>query len=153
MTAEEKIRELGYELPAGIRPQGAYTPGVICGNILYTAGQTPRKDGVLQYTGKAGTDLTLEETQAAARLCALNCLGIIHSVAGSLERVKKIVKVTGFIASGEGFTAQPKALDGASLFLKEVFGDKAVAARSAVGVYSLPGNAPVEVEMIVELED
>ena len=153
MTAEEKIRELGLELPDNIRPQGAYTPGVICGNILYTAGQTPRKDGVLQYTGKAGTDLTLEEVQAAARICALNCLGIIRSAAGSLDRVKRIVKVTGFIASGEGFTAQPKALDGASLFLQEVFGEKAVAARSAVGVYALPGNAPVEVEMIVELED
>ena len=153
MTAEEKIRELGLELPDNIRPQGAYTPGVICGNILYTAGQTPRKDGVLQYTGKAGTDLTLEEEQAAARICALNCLGIIRSAAGSLDRVKRIVKVTGFIASGEGFTAQPKALDGASLFLQEVFGEKAVAARSAVGVYALPGNAPVEVEMIVELED
>ena len=153
MTAEEKIRELGLELPDNIRPQGAYTPGVICGNILYTAGQTPRKDGVLQYTGKAGTDLSLEEVQAAARICALNCLGIIRSAAGSLDRVKRIVKVTGFIASGEGFTAQPKALDGASLFLQEVFGEKAVAARSAVGVYALPGNAPVEVEMIVELED
>ena len=153
MTAEEKIRELGLELPDNIRPQGAYTPGVICGNILYTAGQTPRKDGVLQYTGKAGTDLTLAEVQAAARICALNCLGIIRSAAGSLDRVKRIVKVTGFIASGEGFTAQPKALDGSSLFLQEVFGEKAVAARSAVGVYALPGNAPVEVEMIVELED
>ncbi len=153
MTAEEKIRELGLELPDNIRPQGAYTPGVICGNILYTAGQTPRKDGVLQYTGKAGTDLSLEEVQAAARICALNCLGIIRSAAGSLDRVKRIVKVTGFIASGEGFTAQPKALDGASLFLQEIFGEKAVAARSAVGVYALPGNAPVEVEMIVELED
>ena len=153
MTPEEKIKELGIELPASIRPQGAYVPGVLCGNMLYTAGQTPRRDGVLQYTGKAGTDLTLQEAQAAARICAANCLGIVRSVAGSLDRVKKIVKVTGFVASGEGFTAQPKVLDGASLFLQEIFGEKAAAARSAVGVYSLPGNAPVEVEMIVELED
>ena len=153
MTPEEKIKELGYELPAAIRPQGAYAPGVLCGNLLYTAGQTPRKDGVLQYTGKVGTDLTLEEAQAAARLCALNCLGIVRAAAGSLERVRKIVKVTGFIASAENFTAHPKALDGASLFLQDIFGDKAAAARSAVGVYSLPGNAPIEVEMIVELED
>ena len=153
MTAEEKIKEMGYELPANVRPQGAYNPGVICGNVLYTAGQTPRKDGVLQYTGKVGTDLSLEEAQAAARISALNCLGIIRSVAGSLERVKQIVKVTGFVASGEGFTGQTQAVDGASQFLKEIFGEKAVAARSAVGVYALPGNAPIEVEMVVELED
>ncbi|MBP3729804.1 MAG: RidA family protein, partial [Lachnospiraceae bacterium] len=151
MTAEERIQQLGYTLPENIRPQGAYNPGVICGNVLYTAGQTPRKDGVMQYSGKVGTDLTLEEAQEAARICALNCLGIIRAVAGSLERVKQIVKVTGFVASGEGFTGQTQAVDGASQFLKEIFGEKAVAARSAVGVFALPGNAPIEVEMIVEL--
>ncbi len=153
MTPEEKIRELGYELPASVRPQGAYNPGVICGNVLYTAGQTPRKDGILQYVGKVGTDLTLEEAQAAARICALNCLGIIRSVAGSLDKVKQIVKVTGFVASGEGFTGQTQAVDGASQLLKAVFGEAGVAARSAVGVYALPGGAPIEVEMIVELAE
>ena len=120
--------------------------------MLYTAGQTPRMNGVLKYAGKVGTELTLEEAQAAARICALNCLGIIRGMAGSLDRVSRIVKVTGFVASGEGFTAQPKVVDGASLFLKDVFGEAGVAARSAVGVYALPGGAPVEVEMVVELK-
>ncbi len=152
MTREETVKEMGLELPEKIEPQGAYTPGVISGNMLYTAGQTPRINGIQKYSGKVGTEVTLEEARDAARICAVNCLGIIRGLAGSLDRVKRVVKVTGFVASGEGFTDQPKVVDGASLLLKAIFGEEGVAARSAVGVYALPGNAPVEVEMIVELK-
>ena len=153
MSFEKRIQELGSELPENIRPQGAYTPGVISGNMLYTAGQTPRKEGVLQFTGKVDTDLNLETAQQAARQAAINCLGIIRGLAGSLDKVKQIVKVTGFVASGEGFTGQTQVVDGASRLLQEIFGDQGVAARSAVGVYALPGGAPVEIEMVVELKE
>jgi enamine deaminase RidA (YjgF/YER057c/UK114 family) len=120
---------------------------------VYTAGQVPLVDGTLPLTGKVGAEVTPEEAKALARTCALNALAAVNSVAGGLDRVVRVVKVTGFVASASDFTAQPAVVNGASELLGEVFGDAGVHARSAVGVAVLPMDAPVEVEIQVELAD
>ena len=149
---EMRLKELGITLPPANTPIGSYVPGVRSGNLIFTSGQTPKEGNALKYTGKLGKDLTVEEGKDAARLCALSCLAIIRDLAGSLNRVKRVVKLTGFVNSDPSFTAQPKVVDGASDFIKEVFGEAGAHARAAVGMASLPGDAACEVEMIVELE-
>ncbi|MBR0107846.1 MAG: RidA family protein, partial [Pyramidobacter sp.] len=139
MSVKDRLKELGVELPASTPPAAAYTPCVRANGFLFTAGQTPKINGVLQYKGKAD-ELPLEEAQKAARMCAVNCLSIIDRN-GGLDNVVRIVKVTGFVNCGLDFAKQSQVVDGASKFLVDVFGDKGVHARSAVGVASLPGNA------------
>ena len=151
MSVKDRLKELGVELPASTPPAAAYTPCVRANGFLFTAGQTPKINGVLQYKGKAD-ELTLEEAQKAARMCAVNCLSIIDRN-GGLDNVVRIVKVTGFVNCGLDFAKQSQVVDGASKFLVDVFGDKGVHARSAVGVASLPGNAACEVEMIVQMKE
>jgi enamine deaminase RidA (YjgF/YER057c/UK114 family) len=146
-----RLESLGYELPEVPAPAGAYVPAVRSGSYVYTAGQVPLKSGELTHTGKVDRDVTLEQAQEAARTCALNALAAIKAELGSLEGVVRIVKVTGFVASSEGFTGQPQVVNGASELLGEVFGDAGVHARSAVGVAELPLGAPVEVEVIAEV--
>ena len=151
MSVKDRLKELGVELPASTPPAAAYTPCVRANGFLFTAGQTPKINGVLQYQGKAD-ELPLEEAQKAARMCAVNCLSIIDRN-GGLDNVERIVKVTGFVNCGLDFAKQSQVVDGASKFLVDVFGDKGVHARSAVGVASLPGNAACEVEMIVQMKE
>ena len=151
MSVKDRLKELGVELPASTPPAAAYTPCVRTNGFLFTAGQTPKINGVLQYKGKAD-ELPLEEAQKAARMCAVNCLSIIDRN-GGLDNVERIVKVTGFVNCGLDFAKQSQVVDGASKFLVDVFGDKGVHARSAVGVASLPGNAACEVEMIVQMKE
>ena len=151
MSVKDRLKELGVELPASTPPAAAYTPCVRANGFLFTAGQTPKINGVLQYKGKAD-ELPLEEAQKAARMCAVNCLSIIDRN-GGLDNVVRIVKVTGFVNCGLDFAKQSQVVDGASKFLVDVFGDKGVHARSAVGVASLPGNAACEVEMIVQMKE
>ena len=151
MSVKDRLKELGVELPASTPPAAAYTPCVRANGFLFTAGQTPKINGVLQYQGKAD-ELPLEEAQKAARMCAVNCLSIIDRN-GGLDNVVRIVKVTGFVNCGLDFAKQSQVVDGASKFLVDVFGDKGVHARSAVGVASLPGNAACEVEMIVQMKE
>jgi len=151
MSVKDRLKELGVELPASTPPAAAYTPCVRANGFLFTAGQTPKINGVLQYKGKAD-ELPLEEAQKAARMCAVNCLSIIDRN-GGLDNVERIVKVTGFVNCGLDFAKQSQVVDGASKFLVDVFGDKGVHARSAVGVASLPGNAACEVEMIVQMKE
>lgn len=146
-----KLRELGHELPEVPQPAGSYIPAARTGDLIFTAGQLPLQDGSLLYTGKVGDEVSPEEAQDAARLCALNALAAAAKEAGGLDEVSRIVKVTGYVASADGFTRQPQVLNGASDFLAEVFGEAGKHARSAVGVAELPLNAPVEVEIIVEL--
>ena len=150
MSVKDRLKELGVELPASTPPAAAYTPCVKANGFLFTAGQTPKINGVLQYKGKAD-ELPLEEAQKAARMCAVNCLSIIDRN-GGLDNVERIVKVTGFVNCGLDYAKQSQVVDGASKFLVDVFGDKGVHARSAVGVASLPGNAACEVEMIVQMK-
>lgn len=152
---EERIRELGYELPQAPEPVAAYVPAVISGNYVYTSGQLPFVDGKLPAVGKvsdAATEGTVspEEAKNLAAICALNALAAVKQVIGDLDRVKKIVKVVGFVASEISFFGQPGVINGASELFGEIFGDAGIHARSAVGTPVLPMDSPVEVEIIVE---
>ncbi len=146
----ERLKDLGYELPAVPRPAGSYVPAARTGSLLFTAGQLPFKEGALAYVGKVGGEVSAEEAKEAARLCAINALAAVEAEAG-LKNVRRVVKVTGYVSSAAGFNDQPMVLNGASELLGEVFGEKGVHARSAVGVAELPLDAAVEVELVVEL--
>lgn len=151
MSFEQRLAELGIELPATPRPVAAYVPGVRTGNLVFTSGQVSFAGGELTYQGKVGRELTLEQGREAARLCALNALAVVRDLAGGLDRVKRIVKLLVFVNSAPGFADQPQVANGASELLLEIFGDAGRHARSAVGCSELPLNAAVEVEMVVEL--
>jgi enamine deaminase RidA (YjgF/YER057c/UK114 family) len=152
MNYEEKIKELGFELPQAPTPLASYVPTVRSGNLVFTAGQVPVKDGKLIYAGKVGKDISAEDAQKAAQICALNCLSVVKAEIGSLENIKRIVKISVFVNSAEGFTEQPKVANGASDLLVEIFGEAGKHARSAVGVNELPIDAAVEIEMIAEIK-
>jgi enamine deaminase RidA (YjgF/YER057c/UK114 family) len=152
VSVDERLSELGIELPAVATPAGAYVPAVISGNLVFTAGQIPLIDGKLMAEGKVGAEISPELGREIARRCALNAIAAVKTVIGDLNRVKKVVKVVGFVASVPEFTGQPGVLNGASELLEQVFGEVGIHARSAVGVAALPLNAPVEVELIVEFE-
>ena len=127
-------------------------PAVISGNLVFTAGQIPLVDGKLMATGKVGQEIDVDFAREIARRCALNAVAAVQSVIGDLDRVKKVVKVVGFVSSDPSFTAQPQVINGASELLEQIFGEVGIHARSAVGVAVLPLDAPVEVELIVEFE-
>jgi enamine deaminase RidA (YjgF/YER057c/UK114 family) len=148
---EDKLRQMGLELPAPPKPVAAYLPTVRTGNLVFVSGQVPRENGELKYRGHIGDDLTIDDGRAAARLCALNALAAVKQEIGDLNHVRRIVKVTGYVASAAGFTEQPKVVDGASLFLGELLGESGQHARAAVGVNELPLGVAVELEMIVEV--
>jgi enamine deaminase RidA (YjgF/YER057c/UK114 family) len=150
MSANQRLSELGITLPQVATPAGAYVPAVVSGNLVFTAGQIPLVEGKLAATGKVGKDLTAEQAKEIARICALNAVAAVKSVIGDLDRVKKVVKVVGFVASDPDFSQQPAVVNGASELLEQIFGDKGIHARSAVGVAVLPLDAPVEVELVVE---
>ena len=152
MSVEDKLRQMGLELPEPPTPVAAYVPTVRAGNLVFVSGQVPREKGELKFRGHVGSDLSVEDGRAAARLCALNALSAVKKEIGDLGRLRRIVKVTGYVSSSMGFTDQPKVLDGASLFLNELLGDKGKHARAAVGVNELPLGVAVELEMIVEVE-
>jgi enamine deaminase RidA (YjgF/YER057c/UK114 family) len=149
-TPHAKLAELGLSLPEVVPPLAAYVPAVQSGQHVYVSGQLPIVDGKLLATGKVGAGVSAEQAKDLARQCALNALAAIDSLVG-LEQVVKVVKVTGFVASAEGFTGQPGVINGASELLGEVFGEAGRHARSAVGVAELPRGTPVEVEVIVEV--
>lgn len=153
-TVEQRLRELGHDLPPVPKPAGAYVPALRSGSMIFTAGQIPLVDGKPSHVGKVGDAVSVEEAQAAAANCVLNALAAVESAEpGALDRMLRVVKVTGFVASAPGFNAQPKVLNGASELLGAALGDAGVHVRSAVGVAELPFDAPVEVELIVELLD
>ncbi|MFC0681966.1 RidA family protein [Lysobacter korlensis] len=145
-----RLAELGLTLPQVTKPVASYVPAAVTGNLVFTAGQLPFADGALPATGKVGAEVSAEDAQRFARTCALNALAAAESVIGSLDRVTRIVKVVGFVASAPDFTGQPAVINGASDVLAEIFGDAGKHARSAVGVGVLPLDAPVEVELILE---
>jgi enamine deaminase RidA (YjgF/YER057c/UK114 family) len=146
----ERLAELGLTLPAVAPPVAAYVPAVQSGNYVYVSGQLPIVDGAVLATGKVGAEVSAETAKELAARCALNGLAAIDALVG-LDRVARVVKVVGFVASAKGFTGQPAVINGASELLGSVFGETGRHARSAVGVAELPLGAPVEVEMIVEL--
>lgn len=149
---EETIKQLGFELPEVAKPLAAYIPAKQVGNLVMTSGQVPVVKGEMKYVGKVGKDLSEEEAQKAAQVCALNCLAAIKSVTGSLDAIEEVLKLTVFINSADGFTAQPKVANGASELIGKIFGEKGLHVRSAVGVNELPLNAAVEIEMIVRVK-
>lgn len=150
-TPEQRLADLGLELPDVVVPLASYVPAVRSGSYVYTSGQVPMVGGKMPVTGKVGAEVDAETAHEAARVCALNALAAVRSVAGDLSSIKRVVKVVGYVASAPDFTGQPAVINGASDLLGQVFGDAGAHARSAVGVVSLPLDAPVEVELIVEL--
>jgi enamine deaminase RidA (YjgF/YER057c/UK114 family) len=151
MTPEEKLAELGLQVPDVVPPVAAYVPAARTGNLVFTAGQLPARDGSMIATGKLGDEVSEAEGYECARQCALNALAAIRAEVGELSAVARVVKAVVFVASTPGFTGQPKVANGASELLAEVFGDAGRHARSAVGVPVLPLDVPVEVELVVEV--
>jgi len=150
---EKKIKSLGLELPDVPKPVASYIPAVHSGNFVFTSGQLPTIKGELKARGKIGRDLTVEEGYECAKLAALNCLAALKSVVGELDRVRRVVRVTGFVNSEPGFKDQSKVMNGASDLLVEIFGDEGRHSRLAIGTSELPLGSPVEVEMIVEVQE
>jgi len=149
---DARLAELGISLPEVARPVAAYVPAVRTGSYVYVSGQLPLVGGKPVFAGKVGAEVTPEQGKEAARVSGINALAALASVVGSLDKVKRIVKVTGFVASAPGFTAQPGVVNGASELFKDVFGEAGQHARAAVGVAELPLGVPVEVELIAEVE-
>ena len=150
MSFHARLRELGYELPGVAKPLASYVPAVRVGDQVWTSGQLPLVEGALPLTGKVGAEVTTEQAQEQARIAALNALAAIDAEVG-LDNVSRVVKIVGFVASDPAYADQPVVINGASDFIGEVFGDAGKHARSAVGVAALPKNAPVEIELIVEI--
>lgn len=150
MSARERLAELGLSLPPVVPPVAAYVPAVATGDLVFTSGQLPMVEGAMAVTGKVGAGVPPEQAKELAATCALNALAAVDALVG-LEAIVKIVKVVGFVASDPGFTGQPGVINGASELLGDVFGAAGVHARSAVGVSALPLDAPVEVELVVQV--
>lgn len=153
MSHTARLAELGIVIPEVVPPVAAYVPAVVTGRYVHTSGQLPMRDGAMIAEGLVGSDVDPEVAKECARQSAINALAAAQSVIGSLDRVVRVVKVLGFVASAPGFTGQPAVINGASELLLDVFGDAGRHARSAVGVSGLPINAPVEVEMVLEVAD
>ena len=149
-TPEERLAELGLSVPEVAKPVAAYIPAVRSGNLVFTSGQLPMREGQLMATGKVGGEVSSEEAVACAQQCGLNALAAVRAELGDLSAVKRVVKVVCFVASTPDFTGQPAVANGVSELLGEVFGEVGRHARSAVGVPVLPLDAPVEVELVVE---
>jgi len=152
-AVESKLASLGLTLPAVAAPIAAYVPATRTGNLVFTSGQLPTVDGTLVASGKVGADVDVETAKAAAQRCALNGLAAIKQVVGDLDNIVRVVKVVGFIAVDPSFTNHSAVVNGASELLAECFGDAGKHARSSVGMASLPLDAPVEIELIVEVRD
>lgn len=153
MTPEEKLKSLGIELPDAPKPLGAYVPFVKTGNLVYLSGMLPLKDGKLTRTGRVGESVTLEEAAEAAKTAAINALAVLKLAIGSLDKMKRCVRIEGFVSSAQDFTDQPKVLNGTSNFMFEVFGEDGLHTRTAVGVNILPLNSPVEISFIFEVKE
>ncbi|MEP7198313.1 MAG: RidA family protein [Chloroflexota bacterium] len=152
MNIEAKLKAMGYDFTSAVLGQGKIEPAVRTGNLVFTSGQVSRR-GDETYIGKVGADLTVEQGYAAARLCALNCLSAIKAIVGDLDQVTRVIKVLGMVNAADGFTDTPAVIHGCTDLLNELFGAAGRHARSAVGLYQLPQNVAVEIEMIVEVKD
>ncbi len=152
MKVEDDIAKLGLKLPKPPKPVGTYVPTVRVGNLIYTSGQGPSVEGELRHKGKIGKDLTLEQGYEAARLAALNCLSAVKAEIGDLDKVERVIKVTGFVNSADGFNKQPQVMNGATELLVKLFEQEGYPARTSIGVNELPNDIAVEVEMIVQVK-
>lgn len=149
---EQRLAELGVQLPVPPAPAASYIPARQTGNLVYISGQDCRREGILIHEGKVGSDLTVEQGQEAARQTAINCLAVLQAHLGDLDRVQKIIELFGFVNSTPGFVEQPYVINGASDLLEDVFGERGRHARIAVSANELPFDTPVEVKLIVEVE-
>jgi len=150
-TPMERLRMLNIDLPALQPAAGTYIPGVVVGNLLFVSGQTPTDHGRLTAVGRVDADVSVAEARTAARLAALNCLAEVVATVGSLDRVRRVVRLTGYVRSGPGFAEQPAVIDGASQLLTDIWGEMGRHSRASIGVAELPGGAPVEIEMVMEI--
>jgi len=153
MTPEEKIRELGIELMQSPSPLGSYLPSLRTGNLIFLSGILPLKDGKLYKSGKVGENLSLAEAQECAKIAVINALSVLKTQIGNLDRVRRCVKVTGYVASAMNFFEQPHVMNAASDLLYSIFGESGRHVRSAIGASVLPLNAPIEIEFIFEVSD
>lgn len=153
MSAEARLKELGIEIPEPVAPVASYVPAVRSGNLLWISGQVTKRGEKFLHNGKLGKDVSMDQGQEAARQSALNALAAARKALGSLDKVSRVVKVVGYVASAPGFTDQPKVVNGASDLLAQVFGENGRHARSAVGVAELPLGVCVEIEMVLEVRD
>jgi len=151
MTVSENLQRLGVKLPSAPRPVGSYVPACQAGDLVFVSGILPFQEGKILQPGKVGRELSVEEGAANARVAAINGLAILQQELGDLSRIKRIVRLTGHVASAEGFGDQPAVINGASDFLVEVFGEKGRHARLALGAFELPLHAPIELELIVQV--
>ena len=153
MKIENKMKEIGLILPEVPKPIAEYIPAKKIGNLVVTSGEGPIKDGKFIHVGKVGGEVNLEEGYESAKMCALNCLAAIKSIIGSLDEIDEIVKIKGYVNSTPDFYRQPEVINGASELVVKIFGEKGKHTRSALGTSVLPGNIPVELEMIVKLKE
>ena len=152
MTPEEKLTELGIELPKAPAAVASYVPWIRTGHVVMTSGQLPWKDGNLAYTGKVGSDVSEEDGYQAARLCAINAMAQLKAAVGDLSRIAQIVRLEGNVHSAPGFQGHPQVLNGASDLFNEVFGDRKGHTRTALGIFEMPLNAPIQLSVFVEME-
>ena len=153
MEIEKKMKELGLILPEAPEPVAEYIPAKKIGNLVFTSGQGPVKDGNFIHVGKVGGKVSLEEGYESAKMCAINCLAAIKSVIGSLDEIDEVVKIKGYVNSTPDFYRQPEVVNGASELIVKIFGEKGKHTRSALGTSVLPGNIPVELEMTVKVKE
>ena len=152
MSAREKLSQLGLQVPVAAKPVAAYVPAARTGNLVFTAGQLPLVDGQMVLGGKVGGDVDVEQAKKLAEICALNCLAAVETIV-PIEKIARIIRVVGYVNGVSGFTNQPAVINGASELFLNIWGDLGKHARSAVGVAELPLNAPVEIELTVEIAD
>jgi enamine deaminase RidA (YjgF/YER057c/UK114 family) len=148
---EQKLNELGIIIPEAPKPLASYIPAVKSGNLIFTSGQLPIKEGKLLFVGKVGAEISEDDAMKAAEVCAINCISAAKTLLNSINQIKRVIKVSVFVASASGFIAQPKVANGASDLMVKIFGEFGKHSRCAVGVAELPLNAPVEIEMIFEV--
>jgi enamine deaminase RidA (YjgF/YER057c/UK114 family) len=151
VSPEEKLKELGIELPEAPKPLGAYVPCVQTGSLVFLSGMLPLRDGKIPRTGRVGEDVTIDQAREDARTATINALSVLKAHIGSLERVKRCIKITGYVASALDFAEQPKILNAASDLLFDVFGESGRHARAAIGVNVLPLNSSIEIEFVFEI--
>lgn len=152
IDVKAKLSEIGLTLPVAAKPVAAYVPAIRTGNLIFTAGQLPLVDGAMSLTGKIGEKISIDQGKELARICALNCLAAVQTV-GMVNTIVKIVRVVGYVNGIPGFTSQPAVINGASELFLQIWGESGKHARSAIGVAELPLDAPVEVELTVEVRD
>ena len=151
MDIEARLKKLGFTLPEPPQPVAAYVPAVLVGDLLFLSGTTCYKDGEFLFTGRVGAELTIEQGYSAARQTALNLLSVIKSTLGSLDQVKRMVKLNGYVNSAPDFDRQPEVINGASELFEELYGERGKHARTAIGVSDLPAHIPVEIELVVQV--